>query len=77
MQMPSTIYLCKRLRILRPATNIYHWNNKNVTDTIFFDTPTVNDSPTCSQLSTGRNSKFNSVHMMKDTTSTRSIIGVF
>ena len=69
-------YLRKRHRTPHPAANIFRRNDKDVTDSVFADTPAVDSGVTAAQLFTGRHSKFVSVHGIKDT-SEDEILGAF
>ena len=76
MKMPSSTYLQKRHQTPHPAANIIQRNEKDVTDTVYFNTPAVDGGETAAQIYTGRSSTFTSICGLKGE-SEEDILGTF
>jgi len=48
-----------------PALNVHHWQEPVATDTVYADTPAIDDGATCAQIFVGRESLVTDVYGMK------------
>ncbi len=76
MRAPLSTYLRKRHRTPHPAANIIRCNDIDLMDSVFSDTPAVATGETVAQIIATRQSKFVSIHGMKDV-SKDDILGAF